>query len=285
MEVDIRVRRLSDATARQGGRYVLYGCTRNRRVESNHALAFAAALANRLQVPLLCFESLGCGHPYDNDRMHTFVLEGVPDFAVALRKLGIGHVFHCARFKREAAPLGELLREAAAFVTDDYPSAPAVRPYQRLPEPLDVESYAVESSCVVPPACIGQRLYAAYSIRPRIHKLLPQYVKPVPPVRVVHRFRGAVPAFHREVLPNRIPTLVAECRIDHNVPPSASTRGGRAEAEGRLQKFLDERLRRYAREKNEPAAHATSGLSPYLHFGHVSSLEAAMAVRERALED
>ena len=51
-----------------------------------------------------------------------------------------------------------------------------------------------------------------------------------------------------------------------------------------LQRFLDDRLRRYARDKNEPSAHATSDLSPYLHYGHISSLEVALAVSEHAAE-
>ncbi len=258
---------------------MLYWCRWNHRVESNHALAFSAALANRLGLPLLCFESLRCAGAYDNDRMHTFALEAVPGTSAALRKLGIGYTFHFARRRSEDAPIEALLTDAAAFVTDDYPSALDARPYR-----LDIQSYAVESSCVVPPACIGQRSYAAYSIRPKIHRLLPQYLKPVPAVRPEHRYREAVPEFHTEVRSRWIPVLVAECEIDHTVPPSMFFRGGRVEAERRLRRFLDERLRRYAREKNEPAAHATSGLSPYLHFGQISALEIALAVRECARE-
>jgi deoxyribodipyrimidine photo-lyase len=41
-------------------------------------------------------------------------------------------------------------------------------------------------------------------------------------------------------------------------------------------------LPRYAAESNEPAAHATSGLSPYLHFGQISPLEVALATRASA---
>ncbi len=46
--------------------------------------------------------------------------------------------------------------------------------------------------------------------------------------------------------------------------------------------FLDQRLRRYAKESNQPSRHATSDLSPWLHFGHISALEVALAVREYA---
>lgn len=85
-----------------------------------------------------------------------------------------------------AAPFGPLLKDAAAFVMDDYPSALAARPYG-LPQTLEVASYAVESSCVAPPAVIGQRCYAAYSIRLRIHRLLPHFLQPAPAVRLKHR--------------------------------------------------------------------------------------------------
>ena len=66
------------------------------------------------------------------------------------------------------------------------------------------------------------------------------------------------------------------------MPPSTAFRGGRDAAGRTLARFLDDRLHRYASEKNEPSAHATSDLSPYLHYGHISSLEVALAVREQA---
>lgn len=282
-EMDARVRQLNGAAAGAGGRYVLYWCRWNRRVPANHALAFAAALANRLELPLMVLDCLSCGDPYDSDRMHTFVLEGVPETAAALRRLGAGYVFYCARRKSDPAPFVPLLKHAAAFVTDDYPSALAKRPYG-LPETLEVPSYAVESSCVVPPAAIGKRCYAAYSIRPRINRLLPHFLKPAPEIRLQHRYRGVAPAFHTEVRGAAIPGLVAECEIDHDVPPSTMHGGGRRQADRRLRRFLDDRLRRYAREKNEPSAHATSGLSPYLHFGQISPIEIALAARECARE-
>jgi deoxyribodipyrimidine photo-lyase len=89
---------------------------------------------------------------------------------------------------------------------------------------------------------------------------------------------------HTEVTAGNLADLVASCEIDHNVHPSTTFRGGRNAAEKTLRAFLDDRLRRYARDKNEPSAHATSDLSPYLHYGHISSLEVALAVREHAEE-
>jgi deoxyribodipyrimidine photo-lyase len=49
--------------------------------------------------------------------------------------------------------------------------------------------------------------------------------------------------------------------------------------------FLANHLKNYAEERNEPAKHATSHMSPYLHFGQISSLEIALAVRDYAAKN
>ncbi len=92
--VDHRVQRLNSAAFPSSGKYVLYWAQMNRRVDSNHALAYAAELANEAQLPVLFYEGLTCSYPHASDRLHTFILEGVPDTARRLRKLGIGYVFH-----------------------------------------------------------------------------------------------------------------------------------------------------------------------------------------------
>jgi len=257
-----RVRPLNDSAVRPGGRYVLYRMRANRRAESNHALAYAVGLANELKLPVLCYDQLVDRHPYASDRFHAFLWEGVPETKKRLEKLGIGYEFHREPRFREFAD------HAAAIVTDDWPLA------RRQPCPPDVACYAVDSSCIVPMNCMEKREYGAYTIRPKIHRMLDQYLQPVAPIRVRHRYKGRTHA-----LPN---LKLSACRIDHTVPASTDFRGGRLEAERRLEHFLAENLRRFARESNEPSAHATSDLSPYLHFGYISSLEVALAVREHA---
>ena len=56
--------------------------------------------------------------------------------------------------------------------------------------------------------------------------------------------------------------------------------GGYAAACTRLCEFLEHKLERYAIGKaNDPSRPCTSMLSPYLHFGHISPLHVALAVR------
>ena len=283
LNVQARIRALNDAPVQPRAKYVLYWCRVNRRVDSNHALVHAANRANELGLPVLCYESLDSSAPFANDRLHAFVLEGAPEQARRLERLGIGYCFHLARRRGESEEaLESLARDAACVVSDDYPESIETESGASLPLPFTVRHEAVDSSCVVPMRVLAKREYAAYTIRPKIRRLLPQFLQPCPPVQVRQRWRQPVPVWHTCVTEAAISSLIAGCASDHSVASSIAYAGGRRAAEKMLAHFLERNLRRYARERNEPSAHATSNLSPYLHFGQISALEVALAARSHA---
>jgi deoxyribodipyrimidine photo-lyase len=177
-----------------------------------------------------------------------------------------------------------LARKAHAVVSDDFPSYLPGTFNARVASRMRVPYYVVDASCIVPMAAIGKQQYAAYTLRPRVQKLLPEFLTPVPLVKLARRWTGETHRFHREVTAERIPDLISQSEIDHAVPPSKEFRGGRSEARKRVKHFLEHNLVRYARLNREPSAKATSQLSPYLHFGYISSTEIALAVRDYAAE-
>ena len=73
---------------------------------------------------------------------------------------------------------------------------------------------------------------------------------------------------------------MARFPIDHTVKP-ASVAGGAIAAEDRLEDFLKRQLTEYGESRNHPDEDATSGLSPYLHFGHISAHEVFVAIMRR----
>ncbi|HEX3683770.1 MAG TPA: deoxyribodipyrimidine photo-lyase [Bryobacteraceae bacterium] len=278
-----RISKLNGAPERPERKYILYWAQMNRRVDANHGLLYAAELANRRHLPVLYYEGLTCSYDYANDRLHTFILEGVPHTARRLKTAGIGYVFYL-RATRSAPnhALYDLARDAAAIVTDDYPAFIARDHNARVPPRVDVAYYAVDSSCIVPMKQIPERQYGAYTIRPKIKRLLPRFLKQPDVLRVKRRYEGPVPALHTEITRNNIASLVASCEIDHSIPPSVAFRGGCMEAGKLLDSFLANNLARYALKRNQPSEHATSHMSPYLHFGQISSLEIALAVQAYA---
>ena len=286
----IRIRTLNSAPMREGAKYVLYWSQMNRRVESNHALAYAAQVANDRGVPLLVYEGLTYSYRGANDRIHTFLLEGVAETAASLRWLHVGYFFYLRAGRSSPNDiLYRLAADAVCVITDDYPVFIASDHNRSVPEKIGAAYIAVDSSCVVPMNVHQKQAYAAFSIRPRINAELPKYLNSVDVVRVGRRWSDdLLPAglkeLRTEVTRENIPKLVASCEINHSIQPSISFLGGSAAAQKHLAVFLDNRLSRYARDKNQPSKHATSDLSPYLHFGHISSLEVAMKTREHAQE-
>lgn len=285
LEADHRVRGLNRATPPEGARYVLYWAQANRRVDFNQALLAAARLANELDLPLLYFEQLSFSDRCANDRLLTFVLEGVPETARRLARSGAGYVFYLRRGPSDPDDvLFRLAEQAAALITDDFPAGEVPARSAAAAARLPIPCLAVDASCTVPMNLIPERQYAAFSIRPKLQRLLPRFLKPLPALELRRPWRFPPSPYHTEVIPERIPQLVASCRIDHSVPPSRLFRGGSGEAEKRLAFFLARNLARYARYRNDPAARATSNLSPYLHFGQISALEVALAAKTWAEE-
>lgn len=280
-----RIRKLNSAPERPERKYVVYWAGANRRVDGNHGLLYAAEIANQHNLPILFYEGITFAYPYANARLHTFMLEAVPETAKRLRKAGIGYLFYIRR--RASDPenvLQTVAKNAAAIVADDYPTAWPSYVNARIPQTLDVVYYAVDSSCVVPMSLITTRQYSAYTIRPKIQKLLAKFLSHPDKLHVRRCFEGQIPKFHVPVTNEDVATLVSESEIDQSVRPSLSFRGGRCEAEKRLRLFLQYNLRRYATSRNQPSEHATSHMSPYLHFGQISSLEIALNVAEGARE-
>ena len=280
-----RIRKLNSAGLRSDRTYVLYWSQMNRRVDSNQSLLYAAEIANRQNCPVLVYAGLTYAFEPANDRLHTFILEAVPETARRFQKAGIGYVFYLRRTHSSANDtLYQLAKNAAAVVTDDYPTFIARTHNAAVPRKVDAAYYAVDASCIVPMNEIPDRQYGAYTIRPRIHRLLPTYLTEADSLRVKRRFAGAVPEFHTEVTTANIKQLVASCEIDHSIPPVDEFKGGSLAAQKLLENFLEHKLRRYASRRNEPSENATSQMSPYLHFGHISALEIALRVSAYAKE-
>jgi deoxyribodipyrimidine photo-lyase len=289
-----RIRALNRLPIRESSgtdtRYVLYWAQMNRRAEWNHALAHAAELANARGLPLLVYEGLDCVYPAANDRLHSFVLENVPDMESGVHALGAGYLFHARRNAGDPKDLlYRLAARAACVVSDDYPTFVAAAHNRRVPERIGVAYRVVDSSCIVPMALHEKREWAAYTIRPKIHRALPKYLKPLemPTLRRPwddSMLPEGVAAMRTRVTRESVPGLVAECGINNGVGRSPSYTGGRAVALGQLGTFLDRKLVRYAKESGQPSRRSTSGLSPYLHFGQISALEVALAAQARAEE-
>ena len=219
--MDLRLRPLNDLPVRQPAKYVLYWTQMNRRAESNQALAYAADQANALRLPLLVYEGLTCTYVEANDRMHTFILQGVPEQQKRLEALGAGYCFYLRKRRQDDNNvLYQLAADAALVVTDDYPVFITAVHNARVPARIGVAFHAVDASCIVPMSAFTKREWAARTMRPKLQRVLREHLRPVAPIELRHQWRLARPGWHTAVTNGNVAALAAACEIDHAVKPN-----------------------------------------------------------------
>lgn len=281
-QISERVQLLNDKSANNDGKYILYWMQMFKRTTHNHALNFAIREANERKLPLVVYEGLKFYYPWASDRIHTFILEGVEEKRKAFEKLGIKYIFYLQKDKKSPKDtVAKIAKDAVLLVTDDFPCFIIPDHNKAIVEKAKIPVYAVDSNGVIPMSRFEKEEYAAYTIRPKIKKMVDEYLKPFEEIKIsVKADKLKIDCPDTEVNEKTIEKLVSECAIDHSVKPSFMYHGGTQNGHKRLKKFVKNILEDYDMARNKPEKDGSSRLSAYLHFGFLSSLEIALAVKD-----
>ena len=255
-----------------GGRYVLYWMQASVRSRFNHALEYAAEQADALGLPLVVAFGLTPKYPEAVLRSYTFLLEGLAQTRTALAARGIGLV---VRLGHPPEVMLELSREASLVITDRAYLRPPREWRSWLKEHLSVPLIQVESDALVPiDTASGKLEWAARTLRPKLMRLLDHYAVPLESRTPKRPSLGLLDG----VDVSDVPRLLARLDPDASVPPGVE-RGGEEHAQERLHTFVAQGLDTYDERRNDPNVDGSSRLSAYLHYGHLSPLEALLAAR------
>ncbi len=275
----LRVRVVRDEPIHGAGRAVVYWMTAARRVRWNFALDRAIDWAQELKKPLWIIEVLTCGGRWDTERTHRFVLEGMADTA---RRLNGRPVLYYPYVESQPgeneAFFAAICQQACVVVTDEHPTAPGIVANG---DRCAVRLEAVDGVGLVPMRAANEAFPTAFAFRRFLQAVLRDHLFDTPqadpfahvelppadslPTAIARRWpRASVELLSGE------PGSLAKLAIDHRVP-AVSMQGGSSAAETRWQAFLTDALASYPELRNQPESDATSGLSPYLHFGHIST--------------
>ena len=253
------------------GTCVVYWMQRAQRGIDNPALDVAVQAANALRIPVLVFFAPVPFYPHANLRHYTFLNQGIPDIALALSRRRIGFVLRRYPAHRLVQFCGEV--NPALVVGDENPLREPESWRRSVAKKLRVPFWTVDADVVVPSRLLEKFQYAARTIRPRLQAHLPDYLIP-----------SSNPVAH--IPCNRLPdSLDPQCDItrgwplDRSVGAVSGWTGGTSEGLRLLQLFVSEKLAGYSTRRNRPEIDHTSHLSPYLHFGHISPINVAIAVQ------
>jgi deoxyribodipyrimidine photo-lyase len=286
---DARVRPVNARKENPGGDYVLYWSQIYRRLDRNHALDFAIHHANRLKKPLVVYEGLRLDYPWAFSRYHQFLLEGMRDTARRAAELGINYWPFVETPDHPAKGLvARLAAKACLVVTDDFPTYIVPGQTKSVADRADASVVAIDGNGLIPLELYGAAVSAAAHLRPRLHKLFAEcwgHRAQAEPVYSATIRKAVTPPFELWKPPADLGAFIAGLPVDRTVPAVAGFEGGNTAARDALTHFVKRKLSRYGEgrnEPNDPKVNAASGLSPYLHYGHLSMQECAEKILTHA---
>lgn len=279
---------MNQAAIRADGDYVLYWMIANRRLHHNFALDRAVELAEELGKPLLVFEALRCDYKWASVRLHRFVIEGMRDNRTVCEQAGVSYFpWVETEFSAGSGLLATLADQACAVVTDDFPCFFLPRMVAAVSRILPVALETVDSNGVYPLRATDRIFTKAFSFRNHLQKTLTPFLSEMPSAAPLHSPQLMKSDCLPSAITQRWPAAdlcgllsdegLSALPIDQTIGPGAVS-GGEVAARQRLSVFVDQQLGRYADDRNQPDIDPSSGLSPYLHFGHISAHEVFQAI-------
>lgn len=255
------------------GGCVVYWMQRAQRGMDNHAIDVAAEAANLLGLPLVVYFAAVSDFPHANLRHYVFLNQGLPDIEADLAARNISFVMRRAPHESPQQFLADV--HAALLVGDENPLREPERWRRQVASGIGIPFWTVDADVIVPSKLIERAQYGAYTLRPQLMRLLPDFLHPCHNTRVQHAWKRPR-SFHADSVHEDITRDWKS--LDRSVLPVEAWRGGTHAALKRLKHFAGGMLTDYEARRNRPELDGTSCLSPYLHFGQIGPLTVALAI-------
>jgi deoxyribodipyrimidine photo-lyase len=280
----LRIRKLNDSQVALDREFVLYWMTAYRRSTSNYSLQRAVDWAAHLGKPLLILEAVRVGYQWACDRFHQFLIDGMIDNQKSFGDSAATYYPYIEKQKGDGHGLVEsLCKKACVVVSDDFPCFFHPAMYDRIAKSFPVSIELVDANGFLPMRAADRTFTVAHSYRRYMQKLVHDYIDDFPQAAPLSKKKlprlESIPAGLLKRWPmaklekyEDRSRLLTEFNIDHTVTSTEAV-GGPGEAKRRLKVFLKSRLENYQEGRNRPEDYGSTGLSPYLHFGHLSTHE------------
>jgi deoxyribodipyrimidine photo-lyase len=271
-----RVRTFKEGTKKKGP--VICWMSRDQRVEDNWALLYAQEIAIQMKAPLAVVFCLVPQFLHATLRQFAFMLKGLEQVEKRLRERKIPF------FLLEGWPEEEIAKFASenkvALCVSDFDPLRLKRKWkEEVGNRLDITLYEVDTRNIVPCwVASSKQEYGAYTLRPKIHRLLPEFLEEFPKLQV-HPF-----TWTGKVKGTDWKRVVGSLQVSRNVSEVDWLDPGERAARQRLDRFLRNTLPDYAEKRNDPTKGKVSHLSPYLHFGHISAQRVALEVKRKRVK-
>jgi deoxyribodipyrimidine photo-lyase len=256
---------------------VLYWMSRDQRVSDNWALAFAIEIAESMDKPVMVLFNLTEPFLGATWRQYDFMIKGLKKVEARLSELNIPFTVSIGQ-PGTTVPNFINTNKISHLIMDFDPIRIKREWQQIVTDKVSIPVYLVDAHNIVPCMLASDKEeYAASTFRPKIARLLPEFMDEFPPlIKQQHKLK-----FQR----THWDAITIALRTNRDVRPVEYLVPGEKGARVVLDKFLEERLGNYAAYRNDPNEKFVSGLSPYLHFGHISAQRIALEITTKIPRD
>lgn len=254
------------------GSCILYIMSRDQRVQDNHALLLAQQSALESKLPLMVLFNL-LPHSGVRAREHyQFMNGGLKQLEESLSELNIGFALTFGQSVGQIKDVTRRLKPREIFF--DFSPLRGPRAAQKnFAAETDIPCSVVDTHNIIPSWILSDKEeFAAHTIRRKVHQKLGDWLAE-PDGLQEHPYSPKNLSLKADW--NRSDELINKLEGNGSNLDFAP---GEAAAHKALRDFIQNRLDSYATERNLPDRDSQSGLSPYLHFGHVSALRVALEV-------
>lgn len=278
----------AQTTATPGGP-IVYWMDRDMRLQDNWALLHALELATIRKTSLVIVYNLVANFLGGIARQWHFKLKALEELKRDTEALGIPFIV-CLDETGKDSPriLQEMLSDlkASAVVTDFSPLHIQRQWKEALASRIDIPCIEVDAHNIVPAWITSQKSeYGAYTIRPKLYRLLPIYLQDFPRLKIHLDVLGAIKQ-NKHISVIEMKYHISTEKL-HTYPKVNMKNGeatgevdwivpGEKAAHEALKHFLSNTLTIYGDKRNDPLANAQSNLSPYLHYGMISAARVAL---------
>lgn len=248
---------------------IVYWMNRELRAKDNVALLHAQEIAIDNKRPLIVVYNLVANYLGGGTRQFDFKTSSFAELHEALADKDIP--WHLVIGESEELISFFKKHQAGAVVTDMCPLRISQKWVSAIAKAMPVSVIEVDAHNIVPVwTASPKQEFAARTLRPKLYKLLPEYLVELPKLRK-HPFPAPSSKYSEHDL-KKLRTFLKEM-------PKADFISGEKAASKMLQDFLEHRLVGYADKRNDPTEDGISHLSPYFHYGMIAPLTVALAVR------
>jgi len=266
-----RIKLLNQKTV-QPREFVVYWMQSSQRTSFNHALEYAIQTSNKLNKFLKVYFVINKSYPEAQNRHFIFMLEGLYEVQKELSQKNIQMILEIGN---PIEIISKLSRKSCLIVTDRAYIKTINSWKKEVSNKIDCQLVQVETEAIVPIEEVSNKEeYGAYTIRPKIKKLLGDYLHPLNTSTIKKEYRSS------KIFENTEKTkqIIQNLKSVSTSPKEFFYKGGSITAKKELKRFLETKAKNYTANKNNPSLDVVSNMSPYLHFGQISPLEIALEV-------